>query len=326
MLLGLEEEVFVTNVERPTLHSLYYLARLLWKNPSVYYVHTDSNFARGEDIRQGLMGGIEISTRPHAAVSSLLEELARSRALLAEICTDGLLVPLGHLINFDAPTITCGLHVHISGLDDPQRAYRNLAHFLPLLALMTANSPYCRGIYFGPSYRMARGYAIGPLRASPTYRFQDIIFSRRLGTIELRVFDPVWDLARLRYLLEAVRAIARSEKGYPLDRNLYNRQRWRVAREGYGGSLKALYRELGELCYVPEELFVRTPAEEVRRCYEVYGLLGTYSALDNAYRNGIFEPRPIPAFNPSLSKQAVGLAAYYMVKLPYKLKKVWQEW
>lgn len=325
-LFGIEEEVFITQPERPNLQSLYCLAKLLWTNPRYYYVHSDSNFARGEDVKQGLMGGVEISTLPYSEVADLIDDLAERRRALAATCPDGLLVPLGHLIDYHAPTITCGMHIHVGNIPDLERAYAKLAHFLPILALLTANAPYYDGRYFGQSYRMAHSYAIGPLREDPRYRFQDLIFARRLGTIEIRIFDPIWDLKRLTILLEAIRAIVLSPKAYPLQREVYNRLRQELPVRGYTAELRPLYRELSDLYWFPEEMLWLTPAEQVRRLYEEQGLLATYSALDSGYRYGVFEPQPVPNFQPSLSKTAVGLAAYYMVKLPYKLQKVWREW
>lgn len=325
-LFGIEEEVFITHPQRPNLQSLYCLAKLLWTNPRYYYVHSDSNFARGEDVKQGLMGGVEISTLPYSEVGDLILDLAERRRALAATCPDGLLVPLGHLIDYHAPTITCGMHIHVGNVSDLEGAYAKLAHFLPLLALLTANSPYYDGRYFGQSYRMAHSYAIGPLRQDPRYRFQDIIFARRLGTIEIRILDPIWDLKRLTILLEAIRALVLAERVYSLDREAYNRLRQAVPYAGYGPALRELYKELSEIYWFPEEMLWITPAEQVRHLFEEQGLLAAYSALDNGYRNGIFAPQPVPSFQTSVSKAAVGLAAYYMVKLPYKLQKVWKEW
>jgi hypothetical protein len=326
VLFGIEEEVFITEPRRPTLQSLYYLARLLWRNPRYYYVHTASNFARGSDIRQGLMSGIELSTRPHASADAAVDDLARRRQELASVC-QGLLVPLGNLFDYAAPTNTCGLHVHVGPVPDPDRAYANLGHFLPLFLLLTANGPVAGGREFeGLSYRMARSYAIGPLRPDPWYRFQDLIFARRLGTVEIRALDPVWDLERLRVLLRCVEALVHLPHRLPFDRDTYNRERERVLRHGYQEGARRLYRELSSICPVAEEWFARPPAEEVRVLWRRHGTLGAYSALDNAYRTGQLVPRELPAMESSVGKAAIGLAGYYMVRLPYTLHKVWQEW
>ncbi|NPV71831.1 MAG: hypothetical protein HPY55_14545 [Firmicutes bacterium] len=325
-LLGIEEEIFVTHPERTSLESLYYLAKLLWKNPRYYYSHSDSNFARGNDVKQGIMGGVELSTGCHSDVATLVDDLAARRAEFSATCSDALLVPVGHLIDLSAPTLTCGMHIHIGNLPDSKRAYAALVHYLPLLALIAANAPFVAGQYFGQSYRMAHSYAIGALRSDPWYRFQDIIFARRLGTIEIRVFDPVWDLGRLRMLVDCILAIVKDGHEYALDRETYNCLRPKFVVEGYSGELRPLYEELRGIIDVPEELFKTTPSDKVKAVYEERGLLPTYSALDNAYRNNVFEARDVPAMKKQPARAAVGLASYYIVRLPYKLQKVLKEW
>jgi gamma-glutamyl:cysteine ligase YbdK (ATP-grasp superfamily) len=215
--LGLEEEVFITTPTRPTLDALYVLAKLLWRNPRDYYKHTASNFARGRDALQCFMSSVEIATRPHADIDALLDELRTHRAALADAAGDAYLVPVGHLFDLDAPTNTAGLHIHIGVPAERRhiRCMRTLAYFLPLLILLSASSPYAGGRYFGQSYRVAASFAIGALHDDPYYRFQDLILSRRLGTIEIRACDPIWDLERLRVLLEAVQAIAQLPTGAP---------------------------------------------------------------------------------------------------------------
>ena len=81
-LFGLEEEVFIIDAEKPTLLSLYYLAKLLKKDPRYYYFHTASNFARGKDIKECLMGGVEIATGIHDNTSDLIKDLAQRDLLL----------------------------------------------------------------------------------------------------------------------------------------------------------------------------------------------------------------------------------------------------
>ncbi len=331
-LYAIEEEVFVTEPERPSLQSLYYLARLLWREPGYYWSHSASNFARGGDVRQGLMSGVEISTRPCSDIGELLDDLRRRRADLGAAC-QGLLVPVGHLFDYDTPTNICGLHIHIGPLPDTDRVYDNLAHFLPLLLAMTVNAPLARGQWVGTSYRLLRGYAIGPLVADRRYRFQDMIVSRRLGTIEIRAFDPVWDLTRLEVLLRCLEAIVAHPGHWPLDRAVYARLRDVVAHRGYGPELRPLWEELQGLLAVEESWFLDPPARQVVRLYQERGTVATYAALDYAYRHGTRLPRdpvpvalvPPPAWRRA-SRAAVGLAAYYAVKLPYNLKKVLSEW
>jgi gamma-glutamyl:cysteine ligase YbdK (ATP-grasp superfamily) len=269
--LGLEEEVFITTPTRPTLDALYALAKLLWRNPRCYYKHTASNFARGRDARQCLMSSVEIATRPHTEIDALLEELRTHRAALADAAGDAYLVPVGHLFDLDAPTNTAGLHIHI-GVPAKRRptVYANLAYFLPLLILLSASSPYAGGRSFGQSYRVASSFAIGVLRDDPYYRFQDLILARRLGTIEIRVCDPIWDLERLRVLLEAVWAIAQLPTARPIDRARYAALRHQAACVGYTPDLQALHRELSAVYEIPEALLKTTIADELRGCVQAF--------------------------------------------------------
>jgi hypothetical protein len=267
--LGLEEEVFITTPTRPTLDALYALAKLLWRNPRCYYKHTASNFARGRDARQCLMSSVEIATRPHTDIDALLEELRTHRAALADAAGDAYIVPVGHLFDLDAPTNTAGLHIHVGvPAERRQTVYANLAYFLPLLILLSASSPYAGGRYFGQSYRVASSFAIGALRDDPYYRFQDLILSRRLGTIEIRACDPIWDLARLRVLLEAVWAIAQLPTARPIDRARYAALRHQAACVGYTPDLQALHRELSTVYAIPEALLETTIADELRGCVQ----------------------------------------------------------
>jgi hypothetical protein len=269
LTLGLEEEVFITTPTRPTLDALYALAKLLGRNPRYYYKHTASNFARGRDARQCLMSSVEIATRPHAAIDALLGELRTHRAALADAAGDAYLVPVGHLFDLDAPTNTAGLHIHIGAPAERRHiVYANLAHFLPLLILLSASSPYAGGRYFGQSYRVASSFAIGTLRDDPYYRFQDLILSRRLGTIEIRACDPIWDLERLRVLLEAVRAIAQLPTARSIDRARYAALRYQAARIGYTPDLQALHRELRAVYEIPERLLRATISDMLHACIQ----------------------------------------------------------
>ncbi len=335
ILLGLEEEVFITEPRRPSLNSLYYLARLLWRDPAFYYAHSASNFARGRDVRSCLMGGVEIATRPAPLPAGAVRDLARRRRDLAA-AADGLLVPVGHLFDLEAPTNTCGLHVHLGGLPHPRRSYAALVRYLPVLAAAAVNSPLAGGRDVGVSYRMQRSFAIGPLRSDWTYRFQDLIYSRRLGTIEIRVFDPFWDLERLRWLLGACVAVALLERPVAADIDHYNRLREVVAREGYGGPLRRLYRELAAFYPFPEELLLHPPAEETRRLHRQRGVEGTYAVLDRAYRYGEAPPlaargggrpaRPAGGWLVTPVRLAGGVVGYLLPKAPYVAFKAWREW
>ena len=235
-LYGIEEEVFILEPDRPTPRSLYYLARLLWRDPRRYYTHSASNFSRGRDLRYGLMSGVEISTGKHDSIRGLVQDLAERRRDLAGV-SQGLLCAVGNLPDTAEPTNTCGMHLHVSGVDR-QIAYRRLVRYLAVFALALAHAPYAEGRRFGQSYRWINSYSLGPLRADPAYRFQDLIWSRRLGTLEVRVFDPSPDLGRVAAVLECLHRLLALPGGYtPADhqaeepaRARYNSMRQHLAR------------------------------------------------------------------------------------------------
>jgi len=324
---GLEEELFITEPTRPHLSSLYYMSRLLIRNPRHYYRYSATNFSRGTDARECLMSTVEIATTPQPTPDALLGELRQRRQELANAVGDAYIVPVGHLFDIESPTNTGGLHIHLSVPDARrERVYANLAHFLPLLILLSASSPYAGGRYFGQSYRVTHSFAIGALREDPTYRFQDMIFARRLGTIEIRAFDPVWDMERLRWLLLSVQAIAHLPDSYPLDRDRYGELREQAAREGYTPALQQLYRELRPWVALPERLLQRTASDEIAEWVAREGIEATYAALDYAYRFGELRrvsPRPM---KPSFWRGVVGFAGYYLLRLPYIAYKAWREW
>lgn len=327
--LGLEEEVFVCEPERPSTASLLYLARLTWRDPRRHFARTASNFARGDDLPQGLMSCVEVSTGVHDEVDGLVADLVgRRRDLAKAVGSDGLVVPLGHLLQYEAPTNTAALQLHV-GAPDRDLAYDNLAHFLPLLAVACADSPAAGSARFGQSYRMAKGFAIGPLGEDRTARFQDLIVSKRLGTIEVRVLDPVWDLARVRVVAGAIAAIAalptRVGPDAAATREVYNEVRDRVALEGYDDGLAPLWEELSQLCDFPEGMLHRTAADEVWEHFETHGLVPTYAALDHAWREGVFEARDVPPMSASTLRSALGFAGYYIPKFPYVTWKYLKE-
>ncbi|MCX8052376.1 MAG: hypothetical protein N3B12_01080 [Armatimonadetes bacterium] len=314
---GIEEEVFITEPERPTIRSLYYLARLLARNPVFYYTHSAHNFTRGKDLKEGLMSGVEISTAIYEDPDLVVDDLAHRRADLAAV-TSGLIVPVGHLLDIDTPTNTCAVHIHISGISDRQRVYSNLIHFLPILPLFTINSPMVAGRYFGQSYRMSSSFAIGPIRNDWTVRFQDVILSKRLKTIELRVCDPCWNLDRVRYLVRAVAAIASLDETLDPAVETYNTLRNEICRRGLLEETAHLAEELQSLVDFPMEMLTRTASDELYEAYKAGGLLAAYSALDNGYRNGIFKPREVPIKRKShIGAGMLGFAGYFVPRLPF---------
>ncbi|MCX7992378.1 MAG: hypothetical protein N2651_01785 [Fimbriimonadales bacterium] len=324
---GIEEEIFITEPTRPALSALYIMAKLLWRNPRYYYRHSATNFARGRDARQCLMSSVEIATRPHSDAEALLADLQARRADLAHAAKQAYLVPVGHLFDLESPTNTGGLHLHV-GVAPERRSvvYTNLTYFLPLLMLLSASSPYAGNRYFGQSYRIAHSFAIGALRNDPGYRFQDLIISRRLGTIELRALDPIWDVERLRWLLHAVEAIVSMPDARPLNLERYAALREQAACAGYTPDLQRLYAELRAVCELPEALLQRTISDELASCVAQEGLMGTYARLNHAYRTGCWEPVNPHPVKPSAGRAALGLLGYYLPKLPYVAYKAWAEW
>lgn len=324
---GIEEEIFITEPTRPALSAFYPMAKLLWRNPRYYYKHSATNFARGRDARQCLMSSVEIATRPHTDIEALLADLQMRRSDLAQAAGQAYLVPVGHLFDLESPTNTGGLHLHIGVAPERRETvYANLAYFLPLLLLLSASSPYAGGRYFGQSYRIARSFAIGVLRDDPYYRFQDLIISRRLGTIEIRGLDPIWDVERLRWLLRAVDAIVALPEARPLNRERYAALRAQAACAGYTPDLQRLYAELRAYCELPEALLRHTTADALAACVAREGLLSTYARLNHAYRTGRWEPvKPHPV-RASAGRAALGLLGYYLPKLPYVAYKAWAEW
>jgi hypothetical protein len=322
--LGLEEEVFVVEPETPSLNSLYYLSKLLWSNPRRHYRLTASNFSRGPDVKQALMSGVEVATEVHDNATGLVQDLTERRRELAAV-SDGLVAPIGHLINLSTPSNVCALQLHVGGVPDIEVTYRNLGYFLPILTLITINAPFAGGEYFGQSFRLAHGYSIGKLRPDPYDRFQDLIISRRLGTVELRTPDPVWDLRRIRVLAAAVEAIARLDQPRSFDRERYNAVREAVATRGFVDELRPLYNELSAIADVPEKMLTRTASDEVKDFHDANGTVETYSALDNGYRRGVFEAGPVPERKAALLKSMAGLLGYYVPKLPYVTWKYLKE-
>lgn len=318
---GVEEEVFAVLPYRPTLHSLYYLSKFLWKNPLANYFHSAANFSLPSEMPGGFMAGIEISTAIHTNIDALIEDLYLKRKLLADSC-EGLLLATGSLITDCSRSRTCALQVHIGGVKNMQEVYARLVFYLPLLTLLTVNTPFAAGKYFGQSFRMQNSFAIGPLVSDWQYRFQDIIYSRRLRTIEIRVFDSIWDIERIRLLLNLIRQIVISKENLPLDKGAYNKLRGRVFTIGYDNYLSHLYEKLKTIAGVSQDIFKGTCSNQVRALYSQHGLLGTYTALDNAYRYGKIVPGSY-SFQKRFHflKIIAGFLGYYIPKLPFSIYK-----
>lgn len=314
--LGIEEEVFVTEPLLPTTRSLWYLAKFMWQNPARNYSLTASNFARGNDLKFGMMSAVEIATDICVSPEHAVSELRRLRQELLKV-TEGYVVACGHLLQIDTPTNVAALQVHVGGTEDIERAYDNLAHFMPLLMLLCANSPMRNLERWGQSYRCAVGYATGALTGDRHIRFQDIIISKRLGTIELRALDPVPCTSRIRFLLDCVVAICRLKNHFPLNLEQYARIRSNVIKNGLDEDTEQLWKELSQMTDLPHELFTITQADATWNIYQKKGLEGAYKHLDRLYRGCDYTPPARSAFTKKFLQPAGGFLGYYLPKFPY---------
>jgi hypothetical protein len=324
-LYGIEEEIYLVQSGKPSLESFYYLASLLWKKGFFNYAHTAANLSHVSDIKTGIMGGIEVSTGICESAAKSVEALSGRRRELAECIDSGLIVPMGSLIDTKAPTKTCGMHIHIGGIKPVDRIYVNLARFLPLLMLLTASSPFAGGIRFGNSYRCGNCPFIGPLNGNRFYRFQDIIISRRLKTIEIRIFDTVWDINRINKLLEIIESIVKVSKNMGFDSQQYRAAREEAVTKGYGPKTKELFKELNVFSNCDEDLFKNTPSDFICDYVKSNGRDAAYSALDNCYRTGVFKQSKTDGCAPNPLKIGIGLAGYYFPKIPYSVWKTCRE-
>lgn len=321
---GIEEEVFIAESTKPSTQSLYYLSKLVWQKPKKYLFHTDSNFARSKDILQGLMSAVEISTFVHKNTNQLIDDLYTRRLELKE-ASEGLIIPLGHLFEYQAPTNTAALQFHIGNIEDPKRVYDNLVYFLPLLILLTANSPVEGMKYHSKSYRLLNSYAVGPIRKDWQHRFQDIIFAKRTKTIEIRAFDPVWDIRVVKMLVNIIKAITDYPGHFKLDIDKYNYLRKEVCLKGYIEELDESFNTLNELIEVKKAYFKVPPSDIIYSFFSKYGLRNTYIALDNGYIEGTLRVKEIPEVQAKVLKKVVGFAGYYIPKLPYDVWKYLRE-
>jgi hypothetical protein len=126
-------------------------------------------------------------------------------------------------------------------------------------------------------------------------------------------------------LARAIREIAALETDLPFDREAYNSMRYRVALEGWTDDLEPIHKAVSQVADLPRESMTHTAADDVWALYHQVGLVPTYSALDNAYRTGVFAPRPVAEMAPSLVRSIAGLAGYYVPKFPYVTWKFMKE-
>ena len=323
--MGLEEEVFVVDADgHPDPDGLYALARLLAKHPRYYYTRTAANSPRRADLKLSRVGSIEIATGIHRSPESLVDELARLRADLSAACPSRI-VAVGMLPGLpEAPTIVAALQLHVSGVSDRMRALRAFLYFAPALALLTANAPAAGGMYGALSLRILRNPFIGVPGSDPYERFADVIISRRLGTIELRLFDPCPQLERVRSLARAVFAVAAlaETRDFSYDADAYARLREASARVGCEDArVRERCLELSELAGIQLEEFENPPALETWRLFSERGV-ASYDELDARYRAGVhFSGVSLP----HALRTLIGVCGWHLPRLPYGGYKVLKE-
>lgn len=321
---GIEEEVFLLEGDKPAGDALYPLYRLVRKNPGFFFFHTASNAARGRDLKHGKIASIEISTSTNSSYREALFELALLRQQLAENCNLSIIATgmLPHLSS--AESIVTGLHVHVSGFKDAERAIETAYYFAPALFLLTANSPSLEDESI-ISVRLLRDPYIGPRNTDPAYRFQDIIISRRLNTLEFRLFDPCPSLQRINLLLRAIEAVIEvsAEASFSLEPSIYAELRNRVARGMLDDPrLTEIINHLSGISGISKELFYEPPALKVIKLLKTKGLKKTLEILDaeyrlNTYPDDRFPPRPV--------RYLAGYLGYYLPRLPYVTYKFLKE-
>jgi gamma-glutamyl:cysteine ligase YbdK (ATP-grasp superfamily) len=324
---GVEEEVFLLEEGRltPTLQSLDVLRRLYWTNPSKYARYTASNFAKGHDRKQCFMGSVEIATGVHADTDSLIKDLIMRRTAFAHAARDAMIVPVGSLFTLSSPTNTASTHIHIGvPITERNRIYENIAYFLPVLAIASANSPFADGKWFGMSYRMAKPGLLGPLQNDREYRFQDIIISKRLGTLEIRVFDPIPEIDRLTAIIDALKSIVTSDKKFPFDRVKYNLERQGWTTNGVTSYVKQRLDELQVLSGFSSRWVDQRLSERIGKIAVQDSVFAAYSEAEKIWR----EPTGTTAQyrQPSLLRAFTGIAGYYAFRLPYMAYKGYKEW
>ncbi|MBA3725467.1 MAG: hypothetical protein H0W86_03210 [Armatimonadetes bacterium] len=271
------------------------------------------------------MGSVEVATGVHERIEHLLADIVARRTEFARAAKGGMIVPVGALFTLSSPSNTASSHVHV-GVPKAQRrrVYDNLAYFAPVLAVAAANSPWAAGKDFGLSYRMAQPGCLGPLRDDPEYRFQDLIISKRLGTIELRIFDPIPEIFRLREILDAVTSIAAFTGTLSFNSNEYNKERESWTIQGITPWIRSRWEELQLLYPFPMDLLENPLSDRLRKAATASSILDAYREAERIWREGTDvapEHRPY-----SRLRLVTGLAGYYAVRLPFMAYKGYKEW
>ncbi len=320
---GLEEEVFVLHGGRTSLSSLWNMGGLLWQDPQRNWAATATNFRRGAAARREPMSSVEVSTEVELSAATLFTAALSRRAALARAFPTGQLVALGALPGSDRYH-TAGLHVHVGVPQGEQaRVYGNLAYALPVLALASASSPYFGAGSQGPLSRVASSFALGGLGPDPYERFQDLIVTRRLGTIELRVLDPVPDPERLWAILRALEQVVRWPGRWPWSREDYN-----LLRRDMLGGLTPCYAAAPRSCGRSAVSYPNGPSTprptgcgRIPKCPAGRAPAPTSTGCTAAACGKTSAPRT--------RRRRCGrvrrIARYYLPKLPYIVKKAYIE-
>jgi len=318
---GIEEEVFLIEEGKPAIDSLYPLFILVRKNPSFYYFHTAANFARKREFFNFFVGSVEISTGAASSAEEVVSELNFLRKELVRNCPQKIAC-LGMLPEYtDYRSLVAGLHIHLSGEFEPEKVRLKLARYLPALLLLTANSPSLKNEYL--SNRILANPFAGVVLNDAYERFQDIIVSRRLGTVEIRIFDPCPDIERYQLLLEAIKRIIELDEVPELEIDEYARLRRRAACYGTKDpGVRKLVSELARKIEFDVAYFQSPPAVRVRRLFEKLGTEKAYEFLDNLYREGVRFKGELP---PKALRALIGFFGYYLPKMPYVAYKFLKE-
>ncbi len=184
-----------------------------------------------------------------------------------------------------------GIHVHI-GFPNPEwalKAYNNFVYYAPLLLALSASSPIYRGRFTGihsfrtvvferlpraelppqySNYAEYEGFVKKLRSAAVVDSLKDIWHHVRLrpdlGTVEVRVFDSIWEPERIGVLIRLLKAIALLSEtyGYKPISPLLARQNWWFAKrysldadfaDGRGGR-RALKQVAFDLVYSMDDL------------------------------------------------------------------------
>jgi carboxylate-amine ligase len=184
-----------------------------------------------------------------------------------------------------------GIHIHI-GFPNPEwalKAYNNLIYYAPILLALSASSPFYRGRHTGiHSFRTVIFERLPRAELPPqfeTYRdyerhinelygagiidtIKDVWYHIRLrpdfGTVEVRVFDSIFDVERIKVLIKLLRAISkfsniygyRELPHYLIKQNWWYAKRYSLDADFFAGTFnrKALKHVAFDLIFELDEL------------------------------------------------------------------------